>query len=97
MELSRPRTFEVEGETFIADSNGRCAQVRKELDKVKPIDLNSLDALVAFVKTECCMNYEKVYITVPNHKTVNCFTHPYEHLRNERVYLYAAEATDVPG
>lgn len=97
MELSRPRTFEVYGETFIADSNGGYKQVRMELDKVKSIELSSLDALVAFVKTEACLGYEKVYITVPNHKSVNCFTHPYDNLRNERVYLYAAEATDVPG
>ncbi len=97
MELSRPRTFEVEGETFIADCDGRYKQVRTELDKTQSINLNSLDALVAFVKTEACRMHDKVYITVPNHKTVNCFTHPYEQLRNERVYLYVAEATDVPG
>lgn len=97
MELSRPRTFEVEGETFIADSNGGCKQVRRELDKVKAINLSSLDALVAFVKTEACLDHKKIYLTVPDHKSVNCFTHPYGDLRNERVYLYTAEATDVPG
>ena len=97
LEISKPRTFEVEGETFIADNNGGCKQVRTEMDRITPIDLNSLDALVAFVKTEACERYDKVYITIPNHKTVNCFTHPFECLRNERTYLYTADATDVPG
>lgn len=97
LELSKPRTFEVEGETFIADLDGRHKQVRKELDKIQSIVLNSLDALVAFVKTEACQSYDKVYITVPDHKKVVCFTHPFAELRNERTYLYTAEATDVPG
>lgn len=97
MELAKPRTFEVDGETFLANNSGDCKQVRTELDKVQTIDLSSLDALVAFVKTEATKRYEKVYITIQTHKTVDCITHPSDRLRNERTYLYKAYATDVPG
>lgn len=97
LEIAKPRTFEVDGETFIVDHDGGCKQVRKELDMIQSIGLHSLDALVAFVKTEACKAHDRVYITVPDHKTAVCFTHPYDYLRNERVYLYKAEATDVPG
>lgn len=97
LECARPRTFEAEGEVFLADGHGNCKQVRKALDKVERIGLNSLDALVELVKTEACMHHGKLYITIPSHKSVECFTQPLGELRNERVYLYEASATDVPG
>ena len=53
--------------------------------------------MVAFVKTEAVKNHDAVYITIPDHKTVKCFTHPYTGLRMNREYLYTADATDVPG
>lgn len=97
LECARPRTFEVEGETFLADGHGNYRQVRKALDKEERIGLNSLDALVELVKTEGCMRHPKLYITIPSHKSVECFTHPVDELRKERIYLYDASATDVPG
>lgn len=96
-ELCNRHTFSVEGETFCMDTKGNVAQVRRELDKIQNITLSSLDAMVAFVKTEAIRNNPQVYITIPDHRTVNCFTHPKEDLRQTREYLYTADATDVPG
>ncbi len=61
------------------------------------IDLSSLDALVAFVKTEAVKRHPMVYITIPTHDTVMCFSNPIPVLREMREYLYKAKATDVPG
>ena len=89
--------FDVEGHTFRTDANGNVSEIRPELDKVQSINLSSLDALVAFVKTEATKINPQVYITIPDHGTVCCFTHPKEDLRMNREYLYKAVATDVPG
>ena len=96
-ELCALKTFNVAGETFHTDVRGNISQIRPELDLIQNIHLSSLDALVAFVKTEAVPNHKQVYITIPDHKTAQCFTHYNEDLRNNRQYLYTADATDVPG
>lgn len=95
--LCAPHLYNIDGESFLADKDGKAVQIRPALDKVQSIDLSSLDALVLFIKTEAVKDREMVYITIPDHKTVKSFTHPYNSLRNEREYLYTAYATDVPG
>lgn len=96
-ELCKPHLFEVDGNHFLADADGGYQQIREDLYKVQSIDLASLDALITFVKTEAARQYNVVYITVPDHRKVECFTEPDGRYRNERVYLYTAHATDVPG
>lgn len=94
-ELCAPHLFQSGGRDFLADGTDY-REVIPELDMVQNIDLNSLDALVQFVKTEAAKR-QPVYITIPDHKTVECFTHPKEEFRMQREYLYVAHATDVPG
>lgn len=96
-ELCGPHLFAVDGQNYLADQTGGYIQIKPDLDMVDRIHLSSLDALVQFVKTEAVKNHETVYITIPDHKTVNCFTHPYTRLRMFREDLYTANATDVPG
>ena len=96
-ELCAPSLFQVDGHHFLADKAGGYTDVKPDLEMVENIHLSSLDALVKFVKTEAVKNYRTVYITIPDHKTVKCFTHPCEDLRMNREYLYTADATDVPG
>lgn len=96
-ELFNRHTFTVEGQTFCMDTKGAVSQIRPELDKIQNIHLSSLDALIAFIKTEAINDNSQVFVTVPDHKTAKCFTHPKEHFRLEREYLYTADATDVPG
>lgn len=97
-ELADPFVFDIEGKTFLASKSGEeYREVKPELEIVESITLSSLDALVAFVKKEAISIHDRVYITIPDHTTVKCFTAPYEDLRKKREYLYTAKATDVPG
>lgn len=96
-ELCAPHLFTSGNHDFIADAEGSYTEVKPDLEIVDNIQLSSLDAMVAFVKTEAVQRYSTVYITVPDHKTVKCFTHPSAELRNNREYPYTANATDVPG
>ena len=96
-ELCAPHLFQIGDRHYLADKDGAYTEVKPDLEMVENIHLHSLDALVKFVKTEAVKRYEAVYITVPDHKTVECFTHPFDSLRQNREYLYTADATDVPG
>ena len=89
---SRPETM-----ILLRTQRGGYTEVKPDLEIVDNIQLSSLDAMVAFVKTEAVQRYSTVYITIPDHKTVKCFTHPSAEMRNNREYPYTANATDVPG
>lgn len=96
-ELCGAHLFQIDGKHYLANNDGSYIEVKPDLEMVENIHLSSLDAMVAFVKTEAVKNHGSVYITVPDHKTVKCFTHPYPGLRMNREYLYTSDATDVPG
>lgn len=96
-ELCEPHLFNIDGHYFLAYKDTGCAEVKPDLEMVENIHLSSLDALVKFVKTEAVKDHDAVYITIPDHKTVQCFTSPNGKLRQQREYLYTADATDVPG
>lgn len=96
-ELCAPHLLHIDDRHYLADKDGAYTEVKPDLEMVEDIHLHSLDALVKFVNTEAVKRYEAVYITVPDHKTVECFTHPFDSLRQNREYLYTADATDVPG
>ena len=96
-ELCGAHLFQIDDKHYLANNDGSYIEVKPDLDMVENIHLSSLDAMVAFVKTEAVKNHGSVYITVPDHKTVKCFTHPYPGLRMNREYLYISDATDVPG
>lgn len=96
-ELCAPHLFQVDGHSYLADDSGEYTEIKPELEMVSEINLSSLDALVKFVNTEAAPCHNGVYITIPDHKTVKCFTHPNGDLRMNREYLYTANATDVPG
>lgn len=96
-ELCMARTEIVDGITYLLDGKGHFQQIRPELDFAEPTQLTSLEALVQFVKEEALKRYPKVYITVPDHLTVKCFTGLNDDLRKNREYLYKAVAQDVPG
>lgn len=95
--LCSPTKFELDGHYYLAGNDGSFTEVKPELEMVENILLSSLDAMVAFVKTEAVKKHDAVYITIPDHMKVECFTHPYADFRMSREYLYTANATDVPG
>lgn len=96
-ELCEPHLFNIGDHYFLAYKDTGCAEVKPDLEMVENIHLSSLDALVKFVKTEAVKDHDAVYITIPDHKTVECFTSPNGKLRQQREFLYTADATDVPG
>ena len=96
-ELCAPKPFEIGTHNYLVDKDGDYAEVKPDLEMAENIHLSSLDAMVAFVKTEAVKRYNVVYITIPDHKTVKCFTHPLNDFRMNREYLYTSDATDVPG
>lgn len=96
-QMCQEHITEVDGNSYLISNDGNITQIKPEPEYPSSIDLCSLDALVKFVKTEAVHNHDMVYVTVPCHKTVSCFSHPYKELQERRVYLYEAHATDVPG
>lgn len=96
-DMAIPDIYEVEGRSFAVNSNG-VEEIRPDLDIVKTIKLNSLDALVKMVKTEAYYFTDDIlYITIPDHLTVRSFTHPFSEMRELRIEPYKVQATDVPG
>lgn len=101
-EIAQPTIKEIEGRTFAINSDGEANEIRPTIDAPCPIQLNSLDSLVKMMKTEALGLYNAtrerpLYITIPTHNTLLCFTQPDETKRFDRVTLYEVKATDVPG
>lgn len=91
-------TTTVDGVTYVVDRDGSYTQVRPEIDAPDILGLNSLDALVKMVKSEAtAFARAPLYITIPDHLTVKCFTQPDAGRRFFRQFFYMAHATDVPG
>lgn len=96
--LANPVLLEVDGVSYLADKAGGYSHIHPDLDMVEEIRLSSLDAMVKFVTSEAAHLTDSIlYLTVPNHLTVQCFTSPDKECRNLRTVLYEAKATDVPG
>lgn len=96
--MAAPVMTQVEGRTFAIGPGNAAQEVRPTLDIQETLVLNSLDALVQMIRTEDVVREDTpLYITIPSHTTVRCFTHPRDDLRQKRVYPYEVRATDVPG
>lgn len=97
-EMARPIFREVDGRTFFVNGAGDAGEIRPTLDLKEVLNLSSLDALVKMIKTEAMKRYNApLYITIPDHMTVQCFSQPDTEIRNIRETHYLANATDVPG
>lgn len=94
---AKPERFTIDGHDYIMTPDGGYTEIKPDLEYQEQITLSSLDALIQFVKREALNANDHVFITIPNHETVCCFTEPIKDLRWNRVYLYTAKATDVPG
>lgn len=97
LEISLPVTQVIDGRNYVLYSD-HIEEIRPCLDKVSTIHLSSLDGLIKMVKTEALKRYSApIYITIPNHLRVDCFSQPEEKLWEQRLTYYVADATDVPG
>lgn len=93
----KPQLVECDGHHYWSDREGNLSEIVPEQPRPERITLNSLAALATFVREEALTILPRVYITVPNHLTAECFGAPDETLRYERCCMYTAKATDVPG
>jgi len=96
-ETTQPLIKEVDGATFRITCDGDVEEIRPVIDRPSALTLHSLDALIQMVKTEALKMETPLYITVPDHLTVECFGQPRPEQRFERQLYYGAKATDVPG
>lgn len=88
-----------EGRTYIVATDGSYREMVPRAIAPDGIELNSLDALVTLVRTEAARLEEgsPLYVTMPDHLTVKCFSSPDPSQRFHRTLYYTARATDVPG
>ncbi|MCI1999584.1 MAG: hypothetical protein LKJ75_02415 [Clostridia bacterium] len=99
--MAAPTLKEIDGHLFVVTNDGKYSEIFPDVIFPDVLNLNSLDALIKMVKTEGIPKYSDVtplYITVPTHEKVECFTQPFEHSGHcIRPTYYIAKATDVPG
>ncbi len=95
---TQPLIHEVEGATFVINAEGEYQEMLPSIFHPDTLSLNSLDALIKMIKTEAPRFTEApLYITIPNHLMVQCFTQPEPTERFFRQFFYEVKATDVPG
>ena len=94
---ARPFLQSVDGHAYLFDKDGTYTEIKPDLYGPETLELQSLDALVKMVRTEATEDDVPIYITVPTHLTVKCFSQPDPELRNQRKWYYKVYATDVPG
>lgn len=96
---AQPKLEKIGASTFAIFPGGHVQEVRETIDHPDMLPLTSLDALVKLVKTEALKadDSKPLYITIPDHTTVRCFTQPDGEARYFRQFFYEAKATDVPG
>lgn len=98
LSTAQPILTAVENSMFCVTSDGTAKELRPTIDHPDTLPLNSLDALVKMIKTEAPRFTDTpLYITIPSHLLVQCFTQPEPTERFFRQFFYEVEATDVPG
>lgn len=99
-ELASPIIVDKEGHTYAVNNDGVAREIAPAMVCQDCLALNSLDALVQMVRTEGVRgdrSADKLYLSVKDHMTVDCFGHPQKDLREGRIFYYEAQAKDVPG
>lgn len=98
-ETTQPLVREIDGATFVITAGGDAMQVRSTMDHPSTLSLNSLDSLVKMIQTEArsLSDNQRLYITVPSHLRVDCFSSPLRDARCFRPFFYQVSAPDVPG
>lgn len=95
---AKPLIEKIGGATFAVFPGGEVKELVNPSYHPATLQLSSLDALVKLVRTEAMVLEGKaLYITVPDHLTVRCFTQPTPEEEFYRTTYYEAHATDVPG
>lgn len=95
-ELARAKTFEVDGRTF---ADGELHEVIPEVDVPNLLPVNSLDELIHLIQREGSIRFPDapLFVSVRKYNEVVCYTPVSREYRNDRLTLYVANATDIPG
>jgi hypothetical protein len=103
VDLAYPLIYKTTDEHTYACYQDKPVELRPEIDKPQLLKLNSLDALIKLIRAGD-MDYEldgitttRLFMSVSDHNHVVVFTEIKRELRNDRLPLYLATATDVPG
>lgn len=95
---TQPIVKEIDGKTYSIAHDGTFNEIIPLPYRANTLPLNSLDALVKLVTTEAAKSAKfPIYITIPSHTKVICFTQPDPEDHNFRQIFYEVNATDVPG
>lgn len=94
---TQPMVIDRDGTAFVINRDGQANELRPKIDRADTLRLNSLDALVKMIQSEGRRSEAPLYITIPDHLTVQCFGTNQEESRQYRQIYYVAKATDVPG
>lgn len=99
--MAHAAPFLADGRTFVRSADGDVVEVRRGLDVPEVLDLNSLDALVKMIRSGDfdfgISGIARLFVSVKDHRHVLAFSDVLGDLRNERMTLYRATATDIPG
>ena len=93
---AQPKTEIVEGRIFALFHDG-VQEINPEPYRPELLEVHSLDALVQLIANEASEFAQTIFVSVPDHMTVSCFTKPDPDDRCFRQVFYKAIATDVPG
>lgn len=98
-QTTQPIIHETAYAAYAVTANGESKKIADFDCPLEPINLTSLDALVKLVQTEAVISEPNrpLFITIPDHLTVQCFSRFDVEDHNRRQTYYIAKATDVPG
>lgn len=94
-EITKPYILKNDDHTYAVCADGEYVELVPNVVEPATFMLNSLSALVAFVKEEGIQRGRKLFLTVPDHQHAVCCTSPDPAQRETRSVLYYI-AADVP-
>lgn len=95
--MAQPQVFTRDNKHYVIDKDGGYTEILPDIPMVDEIVLTSLDALVKMIRTEALKFQQPLYVTIPSHMRVQCFSSPEAGFRYCRTMYYRVSATDVPG
>ena len=101
VDLANPDIMGIDGVSYLIDKSGtNYKQVRPDIDLPDTLTVSSLSAFIALMKSESggmTQTNGVTYVFANKYDTVECYTMPLVENREERLKLFVAHATDIPG
>lgn len=98
---AKPFIATVGGLDYLITPDGGYTQIKEDIEAPDTLRLSSLSAVVHMIANEGVGMANNVgspiFVSVPTHDKVEVYCSPREEERYNRVTLYAARATDIPG